>query len=91
MLCLFRRKIFSVVKYFRLNDFSEKMILLKIFFGVCLVRKNHNDEKSPTAICAGFRPIWLESNIEQSDSGEFGQILVAKIRIGRIPVNVAEI
>jgi hypothetical protein len=47
MLCLFRRKMFFIIKYFQRNYFSEKMIFLKIFSSVWLVRKNTNSEKSP--------------------------------------------
>jgi hypothetical protein len=60
MLCLFRRKMFFIIKYFQRNYFSEKMIFLKIFSSVWLVRKKHNSKKSPTAICVGFWPVWSE-------------------------------
>jgi hypothetical protein len=65
MLHLFRRKIIYVVKYFLRNHFSEKMIFLKIFFGVWLARKNHQGRKtesgnfrspSPDSSCTSRNP-----------------------------------
>lgn len=46
MLRLFWRKMFSVIKYFQRNYFLEKMIFLKIFSGVWLLRKNHQWRKT---------------------------------------------
>jgi hypothetical protein len=46
ILNLFRRKMFFVLKYFQRNYFSAKMIFLKIFFGVWLLRKNYQRRKT---------------------------------------------
>jgi hypothetical protein len=46
MICLFRRKMFFIVNYFQRNQFLEKIISLKIFSDVWLIRKNHQRRKT---------------------------------------------
>jgi hypothetical protein len=41
----------SIVKYFRRNHFSEKIIFLKIFFGIWLAQKNYDRRKSKSGYC----------------------------------------
>jgi len=71
MFCLFRRKMFSVVKYFQRNHFSKKMIFLKKIFGVWLVRKNTNNVKQNSAITA--------SKSGEPNSGQTGRNLTSMV------------
>jgi hypothetical protein len=77
MLRLFRRKMISAKKYFRRNHFLEKKISSKIFSGVWLVQKIHQQRKTEYGNCCwnpaavvGFRQTRFRPESGLPESGE---------------------